>query len=533
MAISAEEFFKRIDSIVSTKIEDVREQINTVMDNQIKITNTAIKHELEKLLQYKNTMDKAAVESSAILSGLSTQELEELITLSGSSKLRGVGKELSGTFGQAGRAIQNLKEEIVSEETFRARGLTFSPEKAKKYRDYLNYIQLGHNNSAATKKLEAVVAELYILKSELIGTASPQIISALDGIIKVNRLALIASSAVDKGQQNRVGSDASTSNIAKFFSKISSYASPAKTKVFEEKYKDTYISITQLKNTKKGEKVGMAVSLSVENAFDNYAKAIYSQKINELTSAMSLEIAALFGSSTTTRTKLIKTIQSNKLYKTVLSKLKQAEKSAIIDIEKIMIRTDVADIRSSPTLYEMVEELWVESIRSGNDKGQKTKKNIKKSSGVSATTQSKKSFLQDQKQIDATLSKLASDAVRNTKRIPTISRLRNQAGRFVSLTSLEVLIRAALPPVLLKNMKRPNLMNQTSRFRDSVELKSLTRQRDGSLIAFLGYMKYPYATFEKSGKQGRKGYYPSRLIDQSVREIASKLVTERLRVAIA
>lgn len=116
--------------------------------------------------------------------------------------------------------------------------------------------------------------------------------------------------------------------------------------------------------------------------------------------------------------------------------------------------------------------------------------------------------------------------------VPKLPTLRTPKGRFTSLTSLEVLIRSALPPVLLKNMERPNLRNRTGRFRNSVELNSLVRQRDGSLTAFLSYMRYPYATFEKEGKQGRKGYYPTRLIDKSVREIASKLVKERLRVIV-
>lgn len=125
----------------------------------------------------------------------------------------------------------------------------------------------------------------------------------------------------------------------------------------------------------------------------------------------------------------------------------------------------------------------------------------------------------------------------NTKNIskltvPKLPTLRTPKGKFTSLTSLQVLIKASLSPVLLKNMERPNLHNQTSRFRNSVELNSLVRQRDGTLTAFLSYMKYPYATFEKGGKQGRKGYYPTRLIDQSVREIASKLVKERLRVVV-
>ena len=81
-------------------------------------------------------------------------------------------------------------------------------------------------------------------------------------------------------------------------------------------------------------------------------------------------------------------------------------------------------------------------------------------------------------------------------------------------------------------MQRPNLRNQTGRFASSVKLESVSQARDGALTAFLSYMRYPYATFENGGKQGKKGYYPSRLIDQSVREIAKTLVTQRMKVTV-
>lgn len=116
--------------------------------------------------------------------------------------------------------------------------------------------------------------------------------------------------------------------------------------------------------------------------------------------------------------------------------------------------------------------------------------------------------------------------------IPKLPTLRNLQGKFTSLTSLQTLMNQQLRATIIKNMKRPNLRNKTGRFASSVELKSLSRERDGAVSAFLTYMRYPYATFEREGKQGHKGYYPSRLIDQSVREIASKLVKERMRVTV-
>ena len=120
----------------------------------------------------------------------------------------------------------------------------------------------------------------------------------------------------------------------------------------------------------------------------------------------------------------------------------------------------------------------------------------------------------------------------NSKSGKTKISLRSPQGQFTSVTKLETLIRASLQRTIIKNMQRPNLRNQTGRFASSVKLESVSQARDGALTAFLSYMRYPYATFENGGKQGKKGYYPSRLIDQSVREIAKTLVTQRMKVTV-
>ena len=125
-----------------------------------------------------------------------------------------------------------------------------------------------------------------------------------------------------------------------------------------------------------------------------------------------------------------------------------------------------------------------------------------------------------------------STTINYSKDSPKQPKLRNTQGQFTSLTKLETLMRSLLLETVQKNMQRPNLRNQTGRFASSIKLDRLQRERDGAITAFLSYMKYPYATFEKGGKQGFRGYYPSRLLDQSAREIATKLVTARLKTVI-
>lgn len=120
---------------------------------------------------------------------------------------------------------------------------------------------------------------------------------------------------------------------------------------------------------------------------------------------------------------------------------------------------------------------------------------------------------------------------KTTAKKTSVPKLRNLSGQYTSVTNLELLIRKMLTATVIKNMERPNLENQTGRFARSVELKSIS-QRSNTLQLFLTYMKYPYQTFEPGFKQGHKGYDPRRLIDQSVREIATKLVKARLQTVV-
>lgn len=112
-----------------------------------------------------------------------------------------------------------------------------------------------------------------------------------------------------------------------------------------------------------------------------------------------------------------------------------------------------------------------------------------------------------------------------------VPRLRNPKGQFTSIVNIESLIRARLRATVEKNMVKPALVYRTGRFADSVKLQGV-ENRQGTLTAFLSYMKYPYATFEPGNMQGSKARSPSALIDRSVREIAKTIVTARMKTVI-
>lgn len=182
-------------------------------------------------------------------------------------------------------------------------------------------------------------------------------------------------------------------------------------------------------------------------------------------------------------------------------------------VKSDVINTILRSERFSPSIDESIADTVVDVIL---DKPAKTRKSSKKITIDASLKQTKN------------VTKGSTIKSKTGGKLPT---LRAPTGQFTSVTRIENLIRTMLQETIQKNMKRPNLEYQSGRFAKSVELKSID-QRGASLQAFLTYMKYPYQTFEPGFKQGHKGYDPRRLIDQSVREIATKLVKARLQTII-
>lgn len=177
-------------------------------------------------------------------------------------------------------------------------------------------------------------------------------------------------------------------------------------------------------------------------------------------------------------------------------------------------RDTLVNLKGSKSIKELVKDTLIEIISTGKP----LSKSIK-------TTSSKKSPIPKivGKAKPKSLAMNTNQAIHKSN----LPQLRNLKGHFTSPTNIMALMNQMLHDTIQKNMQRPNLRYQTGRFAKSVKVEGISRSRDGALTAFLSYMRYPYATFEAGGKQGHKGYYPSRLINESAREIAAKLTRER------
>jgi hypothetical protein len=92
------------------------------------------------------------------------------------------------------------------------------------------------------------------------------------------------------------------------------------------------------------------------------------------------------------------------------------------------------------------------------------------------------------------------------------------------------LINGKLSQIVRKNMRPPGLQNQTGNFASSVQIKDVSKTRQGYLSFGYTYEKDPYQVFEVgtgSAPWATPGRDPRKLIDKSIREIAAQMALGR------
>lgn len=95
---------------------------------------------------------------------------------------------------------------------------------------------------------------------------------------------------------------------------------------------------------------------------------------------------------------------------------------------------------------------------------------------------------------------------------------------------LETLLKMHLTQTVRDNMGTNGaLVNRTGQFLASVKATRVISDKKGMLTAFYTYMRYPYATFSKGGKQYSKKRDPDTLISRSIMEVAKKAAIKRLK----
>jgi len=103
-------------------------------------------------------------------------------------------------------------------------------------------------------------------------------------------------------------------------------------------------------------------------------------------------------------------------------------------------------------------------------------------------------------------------------KVGSIAGLRTKRGTIISALKLKTLLNVVLQKYIRELMGTgTRLVYRTGRLANSAEVSSLEEESGSDRVSlYFSYMVYPYATFEKGGKQFSPGRPPSELIDEAL-----------------
>lgn len=141
------------------------------------------------------------------------------------------------------------------------------------------------------------------------------------------------------------------------------------------------------------------------------------------------------------------------------------------------------------------------------------------------------------------VSQIFGKAKSGTTKTPSTTRSKGLEFKNITtkgLTDLSMLmmqINSSLHDQIKRNMgtgNRKDVLNyRTGRFAQSAKVERISESRQGMITAFYSYMKNPYATFSRGGRQERPYTRdPKTLISKSIRELAGQQVANRMRAVL-
>jgi hypothetical protein len=227
-----------------------------------------------------------------------------------------------------------------------------------------------------------------------------------------------------------------------------------------------------------------------------------------------------------------------KNYKANLSEVTKALNSSFPNNKKEITKF-LLDLKSSKTLRKHIKDTQLAALRKTKVEpfAAKVKPVPVKSftSTVAKGNALEKEIKEATKRIKSNLSKLKQVKKKSSATVGPALNLKISADQStVNLPKLLALINLHLQWQIRDNMGdgyREDILNyRTGRFAESATVERLSMSKQGMLTAFYTYMKYPYATFSKGGRQQYpKTRDPKLLISSSIRQIAQQAVTNKLR----
>jgi hypothetical protein len=198
--------------------------------------------------------------------------------------------------------------------------------------------------------------------------------------------------------------------------------------------------------------------------------------------------------------------------------------------------TFLLDLKSSDTLRDYIEDSFNTTFSTG-----KTAKNLSIRSPKVPVAKSKTKKPNLPKLNNAFINLKAEfekqAGVKKAIKLVRDSQIPTKTESLLNLPMLMMQINSNLHDQIKRNMgagnRRDVLNYRSGRLAESAKVERLSQSREGMITAFYSYMKNPYATFSRGGRQDRPYTRdPKLLISKSIRELAGAQVANRMRAVL-
>lgn len=205
--------------------------------------------------------------------------------------------------------------------------------------------------------------------------------------------------------------------------------------------------------------------------------------------------------------------------------IKQIKKSIRTTANAMKAGSGLEHLSGSDSIYEKKRKKTIDKVVDEFKKipGVKVKK---EDTRVKKSSRKKEKATSEVKATNGTKKSYAVSGVKLTKARTRAARIPSAASQPLQLIAL---MNKRLPSAIIDNMGDPALNNRTGRFASSVRIINMLQTPRGFPSFGYSYQKFPYQTFEDGiGDQGTLSRDPRRLIDRTIREIASEFAIGRL-----
>ena len=269
-------------------------------------------------------------------------------------------------------------------------------------------------------------------------------------------------------------------------------------------------------------------SIDIKNTLDSNGKLkraviLENKNINRAKGAQIKQLAAQTASNPR---------ENNALQKVLTIFFDEIENSTFEHMDKNYAKVfkDIAAATSSPTYYFMLEKIIEETWDKGKSAFNPSKFDSNKI--IRTNLKAKANKVKVTKSVRRQAKKDNPKVPRTPTPVKQLGISQNTKQSFLNLTKIKLYVNSHLHDTMQEKMKGQRLHYRTGRLARSAQVVNIQQTRKNTIALYYTYMKNPYATFAKGGKQHTPRRDVDNLIMASARSVAREVVANKFKLSI-